>query len=745
MAAKSKQKQLLSRESDQKSKQDEQTPGRSQNTQSQAHGHKTQRTDSMASQKGDTLLRMNQPQELPPPVRSAQNIALLELLDPRPPSFTSSFQYDSTNQNHRGRNLSRKEERELATNMAFLAGVSECPEHVMAVCIEELPSTRGCRVMLAINKRLPSDGNEILERVQRGFEKIFGRLGALSVGKLDITIRKAHLAELLIATGTQARAEVKETVFTEIIELCQIRILSRLRSRHSEASYKDRNRNKRFFGSVLQEFMARPWQERAARSGSSSMQVYHLKAYRSALENLSAELDRFETKSAAPYEDLPRLVRLITQVIDNVPIEPLIGSLTNQDMQPQLRKWLLSCFKKIRRYSEVASSLCHRARRHPMLRNARVETVTDVVNPEVTPGWGGNIMDIDQSLARFKYVGETIRMGTLPEWLRCLAQRSMNSYQQNVRGILEEAKVHAEIQLLAHYESEHSEGIRPRLLASSKNACALCNAVIVLHGQYSVPKSHGKLYRGWRLPVAQQCGPIQDSLNTWLEDQISETLARLIALSRLPPRNFDNESSIFSFNLSASALTEHTDSTITRNNVVGAARVDCGLHAMAVSQSHVAESAPMEHAITYDKRDAKEQALAEDDSSGAAEHADRQANANMAQGSNSEDSSTTSLARQPIDIRLEPGQEILFRSMVGGIACFRSRSIELLIDEASSGFSCELLCTEEAEAILRDDTKAVADVRTISPAIESILPKYEDGQVYISHGKEVIRICARPG
>lgn len=321
----------------------------------------------------------------------------------------------------------------------------------------------------------------------------------------------------------------------------------------------------------------------------------------------------------------------------------------------------------------------------------------------------------------------------------------MKSYQQNVRGILREAKVHAEIQLLAYYESEHIEGIRPRLLVSSKKACALCNAVIVLHGQYSVPKSHGKLYRGWRLPVTQQSGPIQDSLNAWLEDQISETLARLMALSKMPPRNFDNESSIFSFNLSASALTEHADSTVTRNNVVGAAKVDCGLHAMAVNQSHVAESASMEHAITDDKGDKKEQAsIAEDDSGGPAEHADRQANAHMAQGSNSADF-TTSLAHQPIDVRMEHGREILFNPGFGGIACFRSRRIELLIDEASSGFSFELLSTEEAEAILRDDKKPVAEVRTISPAMDLVMAKCENGQVYISHGEEVIRICAKPG
>lgn len=564
------------------------------------------------------------------------------------------------------------------------------------------------------------------------------------------TIRKTHQTELFIATCTQARAEARETVFNDIIALCQTRILSRLRSKHSEASYKDRKRNKKFLGRVLKDFLTVPWQERAARSGSSSIQVHHLEEYQSALENLLAELDKFETKDATPQEDVPGLVRSITQVIDDVPIESLIGSLTNQDMPPDSREWLLSCFMKIRRYSEVASSLCHRARRTPMLRTARVQIVTSVVNRDTTSDLGGQIMGIAQSLARFQYMGETIQMATLPEWLRCLAQTSMKSYKRHVRGILKEAKVHAEIQLLAYYENEHIEGIPPRVLAASKNACALCNAVIGLHGQYGVPKSHGKLYRVWRLPMAQQKGQIQDDLNVFLESQISETLERLIPLSERPLRDFDNESSIFSLIVSASTVTESTDSTLTGHNEVGTARVDCGLHTMAVSQSHVAESASIEHTITSnqeekEEEEEEEEAITEGDSGEVPEHEDRQADVPMVQGSNSGDSSRTSLARQAIDVRMNHGQEILFSPGVGGIACFRSRRIELLIDEASSGFSFELLRTEEAEAILRDDTKPVADVRAISPAMESDLPKCENGQVYISHGKEVIRICARLG
>jgi hypothetical protein len=74
------------------------------------------------------------------------------------------------------------QESELATNLAFLAGISDDPSHIMAVCIEELPKAEGCQVLVAINKCLPTDGDDILGKVQRGFQQIFGRL-KVSSGK----------------------------------------------------------------------------------------------------------------------------------------------------------------------------------------------------------------------------------------------------------------------------------------------------------------------------------------------------------------------------------------------------------------------------------------------------------------------------------------------------------------------------------------------------------------------------------
>lgn len=61
--------------------------------------------------------------------------------------------------------------------------------------------------------------------------------------------------------------------------------------------------------------------------------------------------------------------------------------------------------------------------------------------------------------------------------------------------------VHAEIQLIAHYEKqENAHLIRPRIIGSSKEACYLCDAFIQAHGTFGVSKAHRQLYEKWTVP-----------------------------------------------------------------------------------------------------------------------------------------------------------------------------------------------------------------------------------------------------
>lgn len=115
-------------------------------------------------------------------VRCVENSILLELLNPVP--NLDNVQAAPRISRDRYRNVKRAltidQERDLATSLAFLAGISDNPNHIMGVCIEELPKVGGCRVLIAVNKCFPTDGDDALNKVQRGFEQIFRRLERVS-------------------------------------------------------------------------------------------------------------------------------------------------------------------------------------------------------------------------------------------------------------------------------------------------------------------------------------------------------------------------------------------------------------------------------------------------------------------------------------------------------------------------------------------------------------------------------------
>lgn len=60
-------------------------------------------------------------------------------------------------------------------------------------------------------------------------------------------------------------------------------------------------------------------------------------------------------------------------------------------------------------------------------------------------------------------------------------------------------KVHAEIQLVYHYEM-NPQPEPPRIICSSKSACYLCDAFVKVHSRFFISRTHGVLYPQWTLP-----------------------------------------------------------------------------------------------------------------------------------------------------------------------------------------------------------------------------------------------------
>lgn len=64
---------------------------------------------------------------------------------------------------------------------------------------------------------------------------------------------------------------------------------------------------------------------------------------------------------------------------------------------------------------------------------------------------------------------------------------------------INEQFVHAEIQLVAHYELTSPSKI-PRAIGASKEACFLCDAFIKAHGRFSITGAHRQTFHQWTVP-----------------------------------------------------------------------------------------------------------------------------------------------------------------------------------------------------------------------------------------------------
>jgi len=118
----------------------------------------------------------------------SQNIALLSLLTQNPTSpetNTCTSSVPRGKKGRRGRVLSFERESHLTEALAFISGISDNSDHVVAVCLEELPGDGGLQVLVAVNRSTyanPSD-KRFLDRIQSGLGAVFRVLARARSGK----------------------------------------------------------------------------------------------------------------------------------------------------------------------------------------------------------------------------------------------------------------------------------------------------------------------------------------------------------------------------------------------------------------------------------------------------------------------------------------------------------------------------------------------------------------------------------
>ena len=173
-------------------------------------------------------------------------------------------------------------------------------------------------------------------------------------------------------------------------------------------------------------------------------------------------------------------------------------------MNPKEREALLNMTEKMSQYRYSAERLVKIFRSQQAIR--RASTVLVRLDDAAFERRCARPAHVREVLARIAASnGARLKFGRLAEKLKCSEATANDKFQRTLKNTLENSRVHAEMQLIWYLGSNPSQ-TPPRVLASNKDACYLCNAFISLHGMYTTPRTHGRVYAGWRLPATELGG-----------------------------------------------------------------------------------------------------------------------------------------------------------------------------------------------------------------------------------------------
>ncbi|KAI0116614.1 hypothetical protein F4776DRAFT_673172 [Hypoxylon sp. NC0597] len=454
----------------------------------------------------------------------AERIAALHFLHHVPVS-PSPNPVTSIHRRPAGYTLPFEKERGLAGTLAFLAYPKDDVDHIPAVCVEE---AKHLNVIIAINKSGRDSGQQLLGELKMRFEGIFS---------------------LLARDDGSGTSNVEIDVFKAIISMCSRRILHRLRLRGRKTHYQ----------SI----------EKALQTAYEHLKHAERGGFKKA--GLLPILDEFIKKAS----DILRLVRSWAGHQTDLELENLVegiyrlrkvgdlcalfenGHIPDQIMEPSLRASLLNMINKVARYREAAKFLYRMAKEYPLARRMRVvvaqlskKAFKRVTDNKHTPRLDNTVLLTEGLKNNEKDLTHICRLLNGDEG------EANNRFIGQTKETLRNAKIHAEIQLLYYCEQNIPHSRLPRVICSSKDACWLCNEFILLYQKIHIPRSHGRLYPGWRLPALRANGfdDLAERYNQRLQGSLRDSLKMLFIRKERTNYPDPNESTLLTLYLSDSTL-----------------------------------------------------------------------------------------------------------------------------------------------------------------------------------------------
>lgn len=222
------------------------------------------------------------------------------------------------------------------------------------------------------------------------------------------------------------------------------------------------------------------------------------------LRALFIEFEDIQQHSATSCEVQDVAMELITQMHSLASQTKLNLALnSSKSLDRELKTSLPEAVEKLGRYYSISYELIcvARSEEYSIFNSIIIETAP-TGRPSQPSSVDKNIHPLTtlQNTLRPKNAVQSTLLKTSLE--RCLGKpisAILDEFRLAIADYYKSVKVHAEIQLLFFYEL-NSERKRPRTICSSKSACYLCDLFFRLHGQYYVPRTHGRLYHKWTLP-----------------------------------------------------------------------------------------------------------------------------------------------------------------------------------------------------------------------------------------------------
>ena len=387
-----------------------------------------------------------------------------------------------------GYQLSVGREKQLADSLAFLSATKDDGYKVMAVAVEEHLDKNGMTIRLASNS-----GD--LSGIKSGFQNIADILMRAAARSESGSLARVQLL-LTDVVLVESKDSLKEYLLKCIVKLDMKKILSRLRSRHAPWSQKLAGRQT--LVSVLDGAVKHP--SLKLNGGKAKGQLPKIQAQVQRLKDLFMQLEALPDRKLETELGFTILQNILVQarkISSGAGLEVVlrrsatIGSPPQRapPLDPNTIKSLPKTLRKISRYLSLSEDLVDAARnpKHSIFQRITIETLT---RPNIDRSFiVKEPSSFEEVLSR---VGRQSRQATVPSHVR-------QNYLTRMTGTGTPWKVHAEIQLLYHYDMS-PDARPPRIICSSKSACYLCHLFIQTHGRFRVSRTHGRLYDRWILP-----------------------------------------------------------------------------------------------------------------------------------------------------------------------------------------------------------------------------------------------------